>query len=410
MTGQEKYDRWDLALLLYSLTGSALSLAGGISVAVVAAIAYLSADVEGAQAAQWTATGLLTLSAAGVPALWLSAQIVINRERPASRIPSAEWLRVGGLFPIGLLLGFVAYERGILPPLLGPLAQILAIGAPAIIAILLVRRAGPVVPLRRIWGHILVGMWAVPVFALIVEGLAFLLGILTTSAGLTLAPGGGQLLRDLQQLINSIDTQPSLEAVAEIALHPIVILLIVMFLGILVPLIEELAKTATVWPLLPRRISGEEAFLGGALGGTGFALSEALFLAQPGAGWVITAFARAGATMMHALATGIASWALAEALIRRRWVQGTVGLGLAIFLHGLWNVSAIGIGFTQLAASASIELPSPFLDTISSASVATIIVLGLGATWLLPRLQRRAGSPRSSPPDRDALERHESPL
>lgn len=398
MTQNEPYDRWDLVLLLYSLAGSALSLAGGISVAIVGAIAYLSADLEGAQAAQWTASGLLTLAAAGVPALWLSARIVIKGERPASGRPVKDWLRVGALFPVGLLLGFLAYERGILSPLLGPVGQLLAIGTPAVLAVLLVRRAGPVVPLRRIWGHLLVGMWAVPVFALMLEGITFLLGIVTTSAGLALVPGGRQLLSELQQLVGSIETQPSLEAVAEIALHPIAIVLIVAFLGILVPVIEELAKTATIWPLLPRRISGGEAFLGGALGGTGFALAEALFLAQPGTGWVITAFARAGATMMHALATGIASWALAEALIRRRWLQGAAGLGIAIFLHGLWNVSAIGIGLTQLATSASFDLPSSMLESILSASAATIVVLGFGATWLLPRLQRRAEASQSTSP------------
>jgi hypothetical protein len=110
-------------------------------------------------------------------------------------------------------------------------------------------------------------------------------------------------------LVHGFDPPPSQDVLADVALHPVVILLLVGFLGMAVPLIEELAKTASVWPLLRRKISGAEAFLGGALGGIGFALAEALFLAQPSAAWAVTGIARALATPTPSPAPRISRWA-----------------------------------------------------------------------------------------------------
>lgn len=387
------HDGWDIALLLYALAGSFISLTAAVSVGAVAGIAYFRSEPAAAQAAQWTAAGLLTLAILGLPAIRLSLEALLGGRRPQPNVPARAWLLISGLFPVGLLLGFLAYERGVLSALLGPVGQILAIATPAAVAVLLVRRAGPAVPLRRLWGHILIGLWAVPLAALLIEGVFLLLGIFMSSIGLALTPGGQDLVTDLQQLLNTLETNPSPDLMARVTLHPAVIVLILVFLGLMVPLIEELSKTAAIWPLLPRRIGRSEAFLGGAVGGTGFALAEALFLAQPGVGWVVTAAARAGATMMHALATGIASWSLAEALTRQRWRRAIVGMGLAVALHGLWNVGAIGIGLSQLALRTSPAVSPILMNRIGSASLGLILTLGLGALVLLPRLQARSAEP-----------------
>lgn len=387
------HDGWDIALLLYALAGSFISLTAAVSVGAVAGIAYFRSEPAAAQAAQWTAAGLLTLAILGLPAIRLSLEALLGGRRPQPNVPARAWLLISGLFPVGLLLGFLAYERGVLSALLGPVGQILAIATPAAVAVLLVRRAGPAVPLRRLWGHILIGLWAVPLAALLIEGVFLLLGIFMSSIGLALTPGGQDLVTDLQQLLNTLETNPSPDLMARVTLHPAVIVLILVFLGLMVPLIEELSKTAAIWPLLPRRIGRSEAFLGGAVGGTGFALAEALFLAQPGVGWVFTAAARAGATMMHALATGIASWSLAEALTRQRWRRAIVGMGLAVALHGLWNVGAIGIGLSQLALRTSPAVSPILMNRIGSASLGLILTLGLGALVLLPRLQARSAEP-----------------
>lgn len=384
------HDGWDIALLLYALAGSFISLAAAFSVGAVAAIAYFRSETTAAQSAQWTAAGLLTLAFMGAPAIWLSLEALLAGRRPQPRSPARAWLLISGLFPAGLLLGYFGYEREILTPLLGPLGQILAIATPAAVAVILVRRAGPPIPLRRLWGHILIGLWAVPLAALVIEGIFLLLGIFVSSIGLALTPGGQDLITDLQQLLNTLEASPSPDLMAQVTLHPAIIVLIVVFLGLTVPLIEELSKTAAIWPLLPRRISRGEAFLGGVAGGTGFALAEALFLAQPGAGWVVTATARAGATMMHALATGIASWSLAEGLSRQRWRRATMGMAIAVGLHGLWNLGAIGIGLSQLALRTSSSVSPSLMNRIGTASLGLILTLGLGAAVLLPRLQARS--------------------
>ncbi len=387
------HDGWDIALLVYALAGSFISLTAAMSVGMVAAIAYLRSETVAAQAAQWTAAGLITLAIMGAPAIRLSLEAILAGRRPQPRPPARAWLLISGFFPVGLLLGFLAYEQGVMAPVLGPIGQIMAVATPAGVAVILVRRAGPTVPLRRLWGHLLVGLWAVPLGALLIEGIFLLLGVFVSSVGLALTPGGQDLISDLQQLLNTFETNPSPDLMAEVTLRPAVIVLLIAFLGLMVPLIEEISKTAAIWPLLPRRIGSSEAFLGGALGGTGFALAEALFLAQPGTGWMVTAAARAGATMMHALATGIASWALAEGLTRQRWRQASLGFSIAVALHGMWNVGAIGIGLSQLALRASTTVSPALMNRVASASLGLILTLGVGATLLLPRLQARAGDP-----------------
>ncbi len=382
-----RYDNWDLALLLYALAGTLLSLAGALSVALVALLAYAQSDPESAQAAQWAATGLFCLALTGAPAIGISLKTILRGERAGNELPARRWLLLVLLFPLGLLLGWLAYERQVLTGLLGPLGQVLALTSPVAVAVILVRRRGPVIPLRRVWGHILTGLWAVPAIALVAEGIALLFGTLVGSVGLAMTPSGRDLITTVEGLLNGFDPQPSPDILADIALHPVVIILLVGFLGMAVPLIEELAKTASVWPLLRRKITGAEAFLGGALGGIGFALAEALFLAQPSAAWVVTGIARAGATMMHGLATGIASWALAEGILRQRWPRALAGIGAAVLLHGLWNVSAIGIGLTLLACTVSDVSRIDLLQRISSVSIGLIVTLGVAAGYLLPRLQ-----------------------
>ncbi len=161
---------------------------------------------------------------------------------------------------------------------------------------------------------------------------------------------------------------------------------LLLFLGLLVPVIEESLKTAAIWPFLPAGLSSDEAFLGGALGGAGFALAEALFVTQPMAGWVVTAVARSGATLMHALATGLACWGLAEALTRRRWLEGGVALLSSIVLHGLWNISAVAIGLSQLTNEGDLEASA---HPAAIAGAGLLLFLSSLAAAALPGILRR---------------------
>lgn len=383
------YDRWDLRLFIFSLVGTFFSLSLALGLGAVSLAAWIGGDSIGAQSAQATSAGLFALAALGVPAIYNSGRSLLGRAAPGARRPSRRWMSVVWLFPLGLFLGYLGYERSFLTVLLGPLGQVAAIGAPAAVLVVLLRRAGPAIRARRAWGHFLLGLWAVPAVALVVEGVVLLATLFIAALGLSFSPVGPELILQLQQIAELGDPTLAAELIAEVAFRPAIILLVSAFLTLIVPAIEEVLKTASVWPLLPSRIRADEAFLGGALGGTGFALSEALFLTPPAGGWILVASARAGATLMHATATGIAAWAAAEGLVRSRWARAGAGLLAAVALHGLWNAGAVAIGLSQLGLEIGVETPEEILRSVGSGGVVLNVSLTVLAFWLMRSFQRR---------------------
>lgn len=380
MSSERSYDRWDVALFIFCLGGSFFSLTAALSLAALGLVTFASGDAEGAQAVQWTSTGLFTLALMGVPPIISTGRTIFGSEAPGPGTPSRAWLALALLLPLGLLLGYLAYEESVLPALLGPAGQLLAVGTPAALLIVVLRREGPSLRPRRVWTHFLFGLWAVPVVALIVEAILLLMGALLGAAALSLTPGGRELIDRLEGLTRSFDPTAPPEALIEIVQHPVVVVGLLFYLAFLIPIVEETLKTAAIWPFLPGRLSPVEAFLGGALGGAGFALAEALFVTQPMAGWLVSAVARSGATLMHAMATGLACWGVAQAWSRRRWLQGIGALLTAMVLHGLWNASAVAIGLSQLPGDEPLAQTPPAIAIIGAAvllCLTTFAVLGL---------------------------------
>src|SRR4030065_667202 len=111
------------------------------------------------------------------------------------------------------------------------------------------------------------------------------------------------------------------------------------------PIVEETLKAIAVGPFLRRGLTPAEAFLSGTLAGAGYAMFEALFLTQPGQGWVETMLARVGATFVHVFTAGLSSWGLVEGFRYRRWSKCVLAALAAFAIHGAWNASAVGIGF-----------------------------------------------------------------
>jgi len=156
------------------------------------------------------------------------------------------------------------------------------------------------------------------------------------------------------------------------------------YIALAIPMIEELVKTMSVWPFLRRGLSPAQAFLGGALGGAGYALFEALFLTQPGEVWLLTTFARAGASLLHVFTAALTSWGLMEGVHRRRYGVMVGAFAAAITMHGLWNMSAVTIGIS----SVPVETPlPPVLEGLAGlaplllACLIAVSVLGLLTSW-----------------------------
>ncbi|MGQ9841630.1 MAG: PrsW family glutamic-type intramembrane protease [Anaerolineae bacterium] len=175
---------------------------------------------------------------------------------------------------------------------------------------------------------------------------------------------------------------------------PGVMLAIVGFVGVLVPLIEEIAKGLAV-PLLAltgRQLRPIDGFLLGAAAGAGLALVEGVFngalgLMVPQA-WAGAMFLRAAASTMHCAASGLVglAWVL---LIGRRWLAG-IGLGvLGFMLHAAWNAATMGTAaLTLIATAGGPGLPAGS-NLLSLLFIGTLLLLWLLALVALAWLPRR---------------------
>jgi hypothetical protein len=378
------------------LTVFALAL-GGIALGVVAAIGLLLLAVMGlalgnsadALTMGSAAASLGTASLLGAPMAYWAGRTLLRGEAPQRSLPARGWAVLALVFPVAIAAGYLASDQGVVPGVLGPAAQVLAAGIPvALLALWVRRRSLPVTPTRA-WGHFLMGLWLAPILALALEGVLLLGTVVVLLVGLAAQPG-------MADLITRLGTNPAQapqamqEALSTLALNPWTIVCVLGFISVFVPLLEEGIKALGVVPFLRLRLSPSEAFLGGVLSGLGYALFEALFLPQPGSGWVETMLARIGATLMHALTAGLTGWALGEAVVRRKPFPALAAYPVAVVIHGAWNACAVAVGLAGIAAEAAgSQLTEPPYVVVAAAGVLILAALTLGATVAIPRIARR---------------------
>jgi hypothetical protein len=196
--------------------------------------------------------------------------------------------------------------------------------------------------------------------------------------GVSATPEGRRLLETLMESTPGMPSGLSETLLRNVLLQPWLLLLITLFLSVIVPLIEEAIKTIGIWPLLYRPLSAAEAFLAGALSGSGYALFEALLLTQPIEGGLSLLVARGGATLMHAFTGAMGSWGIAEGIYRKKWTSMALGFLGAAAIHGLWNVAATGISLSEYLSMA--EPWNPWgAPAAGLARIGVGVVLGLVA-------------------------------
>jgi hypothetical protein len=379
--------RTDLLLLLGALAGTSAALGLALALASTAAILVIAESASAALGAFWWAGGFVVVGMCGLPLAYWAGRALVGRTPVGAGRPSAMWGWMAVLFPPSIGLGYLAFVRGWLPTILGPLAQILAAGIPVALVALVARRQGPRISPRRAWAQFMLGLWGAPAAALVLETLLLIPVAILLTAGLTAVPEGLDLIEGLLEARKST-LQASLPG-GLLREQPWILLIVLSFAAVLVPLVEELFKTMAIWPLLRRRIAESEAFMGGVLGGAGYALFEALFLAQPGADWGVTMVSRVGTTLMHAFTAGVAAWGLASAFSRRRPLRFVWAYLTSAALHGAWNATVIGI------SAAGILFPPArtqgVAPTVGLALLGSLSLLALGGiVWMGRRLNRTA--------------------
>jgi hypothetical protein len=376
--------------MIYAGLGLLISIGLAFVFGILGAADYLQGDAQAGFFGVWTSYAFGVIAITGLPAIVLGIKILWLGRSDSERTPSHSWIAAFLLYPIGLTFGYVIFERHGIPPLLGTLAQLSALGGPILAMAVLLQISGQAMSALRAWGHFLLGLWLIPTLAFIIELVLLIAGIFILVGGLLLSPSGQQLLGQLQAPPGRLFSQPPPELVVQAVSQPWVIAMALLFISILIPVVEEGLKSIAIWPILRRSPGASQAFIGGALGGLGFALVEGMFLTQPDMSWLPTAFIRGGASMMHALATGITSWGLAEAVVRRRFWRLPAAFAVAIGLHGLWNLSAVSLGVSQLGYDAGFSSITPTLENLLTVTGAAMLgFLSLLAAGSLPIIARR---------------------
>ncbi len=329
-----------LALLISFIGATGSFLLGVVGLFVGGSVSENSA---------WVLAGTFVgLAIVSLPAGWVALQAMQGNQlaihKPSRRL--IQWVVL--LFPVVLLLGTLAFQGDFLPSILGPPSHLLAALLPVVALVLVVLQRAPQISQRRGWAHFMAGLWISPITALVLELLAAIPILIIIVAAINTSLGEDFLLRVFENP-ELLPEEGFLEVLNEIFSQPLNLVLILGYLGLLVPLLEEMIKVIGLLPLLRRQISEAEGFLGGVLAGAGYGLFEALYLGQPGPGWAALMLARSGATMMHMLTAGLTGLGFARAKITGRLSPLLLHYALAVGLHAVWNFAAVvmGVGFAN---------------------------------------------------------------
>jgi hypothetical protein len=382
------YPTRDLVLFLTAAAGILLALLCAVLLAALGMVSWINGDVASADYAVWTVSGLLVLAALLVPGAYWAGRVVFAGNAVPAGHPATAWLAAVALYPVCLTIGGLVFARSPSPGLAGALALAGTAAVPVLAAVWVVRRLGPAITPTRGWGHFTVGLTGMPLAALFVEFLAILPVAIAIGLTLLTPSNQGALNRMMEQALTP-GSQATTDLASTLLSSPLAIAAIFGYVALVIPLIEEVIKTMAVWPFLRSGLSGAEAFLGGALGGAGYALFEALFLTQPGEAWVLTTLARSGATVLHMFTAAVTSWGLMQGVRHRRFGRMVGAFAVGLGMHAAWNAAAVTIGLASIPLTPDVTAPWGGLASLAPFLLAGLILVSVsGLTLAWGRLQR----------------------
>ncbi len=249
----------------------------------------------------------------------------------------------------------------------------------------------------RVWSHLASGAWLSVPIAFVIEIILIALGAVVVSVILSIfAPAESTQLQRLFQLYQRTRNPALFNAWL---LKPWVIGLGFVTLSLLLPAIEELCKPLGVILMLKRKPTPMAAFIGGVLGGLGFAMVETLGnLTSIGDVWLVTITARFGTMVMHALTTGIVGWGLGQWAAHRSWWNLIRSYAGAIIVHGIWNGAVItmvfiGVRFANNPNALRNITSLSIFGVLIGFSLLVLIVLALGGLIALGGIGRHLRTP-----------------
>lgn len=337
-------DRWHgarlLAALLFGLGGFLLNgtlSAGGLVILLI----------EGRKLGPHLTLPLFSLAAIGVglglPLAWQSIAGLSGWPSRRFSLPLAWGLQLVLVFLMSLIGGQAMLTLGFVPALTLPWFHAVALALPPFLllwgAASLVR--DPHYTWRQMWG----GMGG----ALGALGLAFVVELVLLAIGLVAVAIVVQATPDLAATLSQLKPTPDYRALSELMdlllRQPAILVMLFIGLGVIVPLVEEAAKSLV--PALAgvgRKPTVARLFLWGVASGAGFAVVEGMLNAGLGAEeWASVALMRVGSSTMHCLTAGLTGWGWGQVWAQRRWRHLLLAYTLAVITHGVWNSISVGM-------------------------------------------------------------------
>jgi RsiW-degrading membrane proteinase PrsW (M82 family) len=447
-------------LILTGAVGALLALGGGVLLLMYALWPVLAEraldgpvlstpDQGVASVAQWAALGTFGLGL-GLALLWHVRRGWEDRRSAGFRVaPLLTGLALLG-FPLVLLAGVTVLAWAQAPRgYLFPLSHLLAIAVPGLVALGLAERAGrsrpappPAVapgglagrdsridrygePLaqavvgppswRRVVGSLGWGLTGGALLSMVLEVLALVAGVMAAAVILALVGQGATIEDWLSTMPADGDVTGMLDTAGarELLANPLVVAGLVFAVGVVVPVIEELAKSLAIVLLRARLTMPRDGFLYGVAAGVGFGMFENIFYNVESLDeWWTVASLRFGAILMHALASGLMGLGWYYGLRRRDWRRFS-WLALASFaVHGLWNGSQVVIIAISAQWGNSLDLVAMIQEGNPGGWVllgwtVSLSLLAAALLVVLPRRLARAG--RVTPLSRPAAPYHPAP-
>jgi hypothetical protein len=302
---------------------------------------------------------IVGLALPGAPLAWHALRRLQGRQSPLWQA-RPWWIVVGGALVVAsLLCGQASLSLGLLPNIIPGPAQYLAVLSPA--AILLALTAGSWAGFSRLraWGHLISGAWLAVTVSFVVEVLV--IGALAVLGFTILIVAAPAEFEALMQLLETFQATEDFSLLSDWLFKPWVMAGAFVAASMILPAIEEAFKPLGVILMLGRRPTPMAAFLGGVMGGLGFAVVESLSnLSAIQEGWLVLVVARMGTMVMHGLTAGLVGWGWGQVAARRgRGPSAGSGRGAlrlaaayltAMAIHGLWNAAAVVIALSGLSA------------------------------------------------------------
>jgi len=323
----------------------------------------------------------------GLPLAWQAIAALRGKTSKRLTLPLTWGMALAGLYLVALAGGQTVLSLKLAPALTLPPLHVLALGIPALLCLwgAVTFAKEPQFTWRQMWGALGGGAFGAVGLAFTAELILLVAGIVVVAIVLGGSPDWIQQLGQSQLTPGGLADSPLIRSLFR---NPVVIFTLFASFSVVVPLIEETAKSLV--PALAGAwygLSAKQIFLWGVAGGAGFAVVEGLLNGGLSAdSWTSVALLRIGASAMHCLTAGLTGWGWGQVRTQRKWLHLLLAYIVAMSIHGTWNGASIGMAVVGVAFG-----PGTLQGAFVVGAVGLLILLTIGEIIALMVIAERIG-------------------